>query len=75
MKNKFSINDRVSFICKPHLGSPLKVSGKILKFNVITVGAKKVKEVAQIGELKNYPFNRSTTTIALDKLTPLTLNE
>lgn len=65
---EFKVGDNVDFVCCPYLAKPIVVSGKILKIYETVMGAKVKKLVAQIGELKNYPFNKSTTTISLDKL-------
>lgn len=79
MKNKkFNIGDRVSWICRPHGLFPSEryytffiCHGTILEFRELFFGAKSKKMGAKIGEIYNYPFNKSTTVVALDKLTCL----
>ncbi|MFA5299841.1 MAG: hypothetical protein WC389_16780 [Lutibacter sp.] len=68
MNTEFMINDKVKFLCRPYLRQLIVVYGEIKKIYETVVGSKVKKQVAQIGNLTNYPFNKSTTTIILEKL-------
>jgi hypothetical protein len=68
---KFNIGDRVSWICRPYKSFPSVCHGTILEFRELVFGSKSKKMGAKLGELYNYPFNKSTTVVALDKLTCL----
>jgi hypothetical protein len=66
---KIKVGDKVTWVCNPYMGKLINVSGIVIKIFQTKFGGKALKKGARISVDINYPFNRSTTVVALDKLT------
>ncbi len=67
---KFQAGDYVEWKCNRYLSNhSIVCRGRIISIKETTFGACKKALGAKIGCLENYPYkDRSTTTVALDKL-------